>query len=78
MTRTHLQTHLLPLIVLGLGCPGKEVGDILGHLWCAGGSSILVLDKSVVEYTGHSDTTTWEVADDQLMLDAQLEKAYGL
>ena len=37
-----LKTSELSLVVLRLGSPGKEGGDILGHLGLSGGGSVLV------------------------------------
>lgn len=34
-----LETHLFTLVVLGLGGPGEEVGDVLGHLRGGGGGA---------------------------------------
>lgn len=56
-----LETQLLSLVVLGLGGPRQELGDILGHLRGGGGGAVLVLDNSVKQSSGHSDASSGEV-----------------
>lgn len=51
-----LDTHLLALVHLGLGGPVQELDDILGHLGGGGGGTVLVLDNTVEQDTGHSNT----------------------
>lgn len=51
-----LDTHLLAVVHLGLGGPVEELDNVLGHLGGGGGSAILILDDTVEEDTGHSNT----------------------
>jgi hypothetical protein len=51
-----LDTHLLALVHLGLGGPVQELDDILSHLGGGGGGTVLVLDNTVEQDTGHSNT----------------------
>jgi hypothetical protein len=56
-----LDTSLLPLVVFGLGSPGKELDNVLGHLRGGSGGSILVFYNTVEKNTGHRDSSTGEV-----------------
>jgi hypothetical protein len=56
-----LPAHALAVVHLGLSGPVEELDNILGHLRGGGGGAVLVLDKAVVENTGHGDTSTGEV-----------------
>lgn len=56
-----LPAHALALVHLRLGAPVEELNNVLGHLGSGGRGAILVLDKAVVENTGHGDTGTGEV-----------------
>jgi len=57
----HLKTHLLPVVQLGLGGPGQEADDVLGHLTGGRRGPVLVLDETVVEHSAHGDPTAGEV-----------------
>ena len=51
-----LETHLLTVIHLGFSSPVEELDHVLGHLGGGGRGAILVLDKTVKEDTGHTNS----------------------
>lgn len=56
-----LETKLLSVVVLGLSSPGEEGRHILGHLGGGGRGAVLVLNNTVEQSSGHSDSSTGEV-----------------
>lgn len=56
-----LESHLVSRVKLGLRAPGKEGGDVLGHLRGRSGRSVVVLDETVEENSGHTDGLSGEV-----------------
>lgn len=58
---THLHTHLLPLVMFRLGSPRQESNNILRHLRSSSRGTVIVLDETVEQDSGHGDTTTGEV-----------------
>lgn len=59
--KTHLHAHLLPLVMFRLRSPRQESDDILSHLRSSSGSTVIVLDETVEQDSGHGNTTTGEV-----------------
>ena len=56
-----LDTSLLALVVLRLGCPVQERDDVLRELRGRRRGAVLVLDEAVEDDTGHGDGATGEV-----------------
>lgn len=48
-------------VELGLRAPGKEGGNVLGHLRGRSGRSVVVLDETVEKDSGHTDGLSGEV-----------------
>ena len=55
-----LDTVLLSLVVLRLSGPAEESDNVLGHLRSGSRSTVIILDQTVKENTGHGDGTTGE------------------
>lgn len=57
---TYIDEHLLASVVLGLGAPRQESGNIFGQLRGGGGRAIRIFSRLVVQCLRHADGTTGE------------------
>src|ERR1700739_179212 len=56
----HFEAGAVPIIEVGLGCPGQEAGDVVRHLRHGGRRTVGKGDSVVAEWRRHCDLMTWE------------------